>query len=129
MSGIKPQEGFGAQFNVLWVGTNITGRRVGLWKGTWDGEDDVTYDQADTVFTKVGTEVDLSGATPTAEGSTFLVEFDQKEFTEPGETANGYYVALDLGGTKYLYLVERDPNVRDLTNAYRVTVRLRERYV
>ena len=129
MSGIKPQESLQAQSAAIFKPSTIGNTFLGLWKGTWSGEDTVTYAQADGVFTKVGTEVTISNPTIVEEGSSVLISWGQEEFTEPGETANGYYVAVDFNGTKTIYVIERDPNVRDLDNPYRVTPRIREKYV
>ena len=129
MSGIKPQESLQAQSEAIFKPTAIGNTFLGLWKGTWNGEDNVTYAQADSVFTKVGTEVTIADPTILLEGSSALISWAQQEFTEPGETANGYYVAVDFNGSKTIYVIERDPNVRNLDNLYRVTAQIRERYV
>ena len=127
MSGVRPTEGQVALSELTNQGaTRAPNQRIGLWRGTWDGEMDVTYTEASARFTKVADsgleERDLldANAVVTPAASTTATAWPMETFTAgagvSGAVVNGAYIATTIGGITRLRALERDPIARSLSD-------------
>lgn len=125
MAGVRPLEGQNAVAMVVDQGaTRASDMIIGLWRGTWSGELDVTYAEASARFTKVTalglTEQPLEDANaviaPASNQTSTL--WPVERFTAgagvSGEVVNGVYIAMVVDGTTYLRVLERDAIERTL---------------
>ena len=129
MAGVTPDEGENAVARIVYEAEARTANMViGLWNGTWNGDETRTYAAAnDAVLTKVTAtgmiEKTLVDATwsVTADTATYA---DQVFTNSSAGTVvvNGYYIALTISAVTVFLHVERDPNERSITIGSSYTV-------
>jgi hypothetical protein len=130
MPGITPNEGENAVAEIVYRMTARTAAmQVGLWAGTWNGDETRTFAAAnDSVLTKITAtglgEQTLTDASWVVTGDT--ATYADRVFTNSSGgdvVVNGYYVAFTQGTKKFLH-IERDPNPRTIANGAAYTVGL-----
>lgn len=129
MAGVTPNEGENAVARIVYENEARSANMViGLWNGTWNGDETRTYAAAnDAVLTKI-TATGMGEKTLT--DATWNVTADVATYTDQVFTnssagtvvVNGYYIALTISAVTVFLHIERDPNERSITIGSSYTV-------